>query len=106
MTLRCRVFNSLISRSAAVLAIVLCVFPALAQQVTTPDEHLGRPLGIDFELADWPEVSSYYRRLAEQSPNVLVQNVGTTTEGRDFLILIISSFLVGGWSRLKVSLRL
>ena len=91
MTLRCRVFNSLISRSAAVLAIVLCVFPALAQQVTTPDEHLGRSLGIDFELADWPEVSGYYRTLAEQSPNVLVQNVGTTTEGRDFLILIISS---------------
>jgi hypothetical protein len=57
----------------------------------TPDEHLGRPLGADFTLADWGEVSSYYRHLAEASPRVRTEVVGTTTEGRDFLLSIVSS---------------
>jgi zinc carboxypeptidase len=59
--------------------------------VTTPSDHLGRPLGVDFELADWDEVSDYYKRLAQQSPNVITQREGTTTEGREFLLSIISS---------------
>jgi hypothetical protein len=76
--------------------VLSCAAPDLAGQregagVTTPDEHLGRPVGADFELADWNEVSGYYRRLAEQSPRVLVERVGETTEGRDFLLATISS---------------
>ncbi len=65
--------------------------PATGQGITTPSEHLGRPLGVDFQLADWEEVSSYYRLLGEQSPNVQTLEVGETTEGRDFLIMVISS---------------
>ncbi len=52
-----------------------------AQPVTTPSEHLGRPAGVDFELADWSEVSGYFHRLARESPNVETSRVGTTTEG-------------------------
>jgi len=59
--------------------------------VTSPEEHLGRPVGRDFELADWGEVSGYFRRLAEDSPRVRVRTVGQTTEGRDFLLATISS---------------
>ena len=58
--------------------------------VTDPSEHLGRPLGVDFDLADWDEVSSYYKLLAQQSPNVLTERIGTSTEGREFLLSIIS----------------
>jgi hypothetical protein len=61
------------------------------QAVTTPAEHLGRPLGRDFELADWQEVSSYHHRLGAESPNVQVDVVGTTTEGRDFLLTVVSA---------------
>ncbi len=59
--------------------------------VTAPSEHLGRPLGADFHLADWGEVSSYFTRLDAESPNAVTKKIGTTTEGRDFLITIISS---------------
>ncbi len=59
--------------------------------VTSPEDHLGRPVGGDFTLTDWAETSSYLLRLGEQSPNVITKKVGTTTEGRDFLISIISS---------------
>lgn len=58
--------------------------------VTSPEEHLGRPVGVDFELADWKEESSYFIRLGEESENVITRRVGSTTEGRDFLISIIS----------------
>lgn len=72
-----------------VLFVMSCA--SVAQTITSPEAHLGRPLGADFELADWGEVSGYYRLLGAESPNVLVEQVGTTTEGRDFLLATISS---------------
>lgn len=63
----------------------------LAGAVTSPEQHLGRPAGTDFELADWEQVSSWYRLLAEESPLVTTESVGTSTEGRDFLLSIITS---------------
>ena len=70
---------------------VLAVLPVAAQDVSSPSEHLERPLGGDFTLADWSEVSSYHEKLARQSPRVLVEQVGQTTEGRSFLLTTISS---------------
>ncbi len=73
-------------------AALLALAPlAAAQDVTTPEEHLGRPVGRDFELADWDEVSGYFRKLATESPRVIVETVGNTTEGRDFLLATIAS---------------
>jgi hypothetical protein len=60
-------------------------------QVVSPAEHLGRPVGTDFELADWGQVSGYYRKLDEQSGRVVVTSEGKTTEGREFLVAVISS---------------
>ncbi|MFZ2873128.1 MAG: M14 metallopeptidase family protein [Phycisphaerales bacterium] len=78
--------------------LTACVLGALsvsaqppAAQVTDPAAYLGRPLGADFTLADWTEVGGYYRKLDAESPRVRTEVVGTTTEGRDFLISIISS---------------
>lgn len=71
------------------LSTVSCT-AGLALQ-TTPETHLGRPVGRDFELVDWQEVSSYFWKLGEESPHVLTEKVGTTTEGRDFLLATISS---------------
>jgi hypothetical protein len=76
------------------LCLVFALLPCTAattQPVTTPSQHLGRPLGADFELADWAEVSSYFRKLAEESPRVQTTQIGTSTEGREFLLSVISS---------------
>src|SRR5688500_6696101 len=62
-----------------------------ANQVVSPEQHLGRPVGTDYTLVDWDECSAYYRKLAEQSPNVKLSVEGKTTEGRDFLLAVISS---------------
>ncbi|MHC4220457.1 MAG: M14 family zinc carboxypeptidase, partial [Planctomycetota bacterium] len=76
------------------LAVVFALLPcaaAAAQPVTTPQQHLGRPVGVDFELADWTEVSSYFRKLDRESPRVETVQVGISTEGREFLLSVISS---------------
>jgi len=77
---------------------VLCVVQAASMgwsadkpSADSPEQFLGRPIGTDFQLADWTMVSGYYRKLDEQSPRVIVESPGKTTEGRDFLIAIISS---------------
>src|SRR4051794_37420708 len=76
----------------AVLFALLLTCTCTFGQVTTPSQHLGRPVGSDFSLADYNEVSSYYRKLAEQMPGrVRVSVEGKTTEGRDFLFAAISS---------------
>lgn len=59
--------------------------------VTTPQQHLGHAVGADFKLPDWSQVSSYYQRLAEQSPCVKLETLGKTAEGRDFMLAVISS---------------
>ena len=62
-----------------------------AGNVTSPAEFLGRPLATDFELADWDQVSGYFQLLGEQSAHVETTSIGTTTEGRDFMLSVISS---------------
>ncbi len=57
----------------------------------TPEQHLGRPVGTDFELAGYSTITAYMERLAKASPRVQVETVGKTTEGRDFKIVVISS---------------
>jgi murein tripeptide amidase MpaA len=75
--------------SAAVA--LLLAGTAFAQTVTSPEMHLGRPVGTDFELADWNQVSSYYWLLDRESANVNVQELGKSSEGRAFLLATISS---------------
>lgn len=77
----------------ALLFAPLLAACAWSQNVSTPSEHLGRAAGCDFALADWSEVSGYYRKLDSQSARVQVERLGTTTEGRDFLAAVITSEL-------------
>jgi len=77
----------------AVVVLTVAVGPPVAAQpaVTTPTEHLGRVPGVDFELADWGEVRTYFKNLGDESPNAVTTTIGTTTEGREFLLTVISS---------------
>ncbi len=78
---------------AAVLLIssLTTVCSAAEPQVDSPEKYLGRPVGADFQLADWTNVSGYYKQLDQQSPRVILESAGKTTEGREFLYAIISS---------------
>jgi hypothetical protein len=59
--------------------------------IPSPESVLGFVPGTDGKLADWDQILSYFRRLGASSDRVRVQEVGLTTEGRPFLVVIISS---------------
>ncbi len=57
----------------------------------SPEEHLGFKIGEDRKLADWPEIVSYFQKVAALSDRVRVEELGKTTEGKPFLLATISS---------------
>jgi hypothetical protein len=59
-------------------------------EAVSPEEFLGRPVGCDFELADWGQVSSWYKQLAAKSTRVNADVIGRTTGGREFMVAVIS----------------
>jgi len=59
--------------------------------VPSPEEHLGFKIGEDRKLADWPEIVSYFRKVAAISDRVKVEELGKTTEGKPFLLATITS---------------
>jgi hypothetical protein len=56
-----------------------------------PRDHYGFELGADRKLARWPQIVSYFERLAAASGRIQVETLGETTEGRPFLGAVITS---------------
>lgn len=76
---------------AAFFAACVLVAPLTAQTVPTPREHFGFELGSDRNLANWDQLTTYYEKLAETSQRVTVDTLGTTTMGRPFVMLTVTS---------------
>jgi hypothetical protein len=49
---------------------------ARAAGVPTPSQALGLEVGADRTLADWPQITGYFARLAAASPMVRVDTLG------------------------------
>ncbi|MEP6690958.1 MAG: hypothetical protein ABJD07_07365 [Gemmatimonadaceae bacterium] len=60
-------------------------------RVTTPKEQFGANFGDEYFLANYKQISEYWRKLEKESPRLKVQNMGKTAEGRDQLIVIVTS---------------
>lgn len=56
-----------------------------------PREHLGFEVGADRTLADWGQITGYFAKLAAASPAVALDTLGTSTQGRPFIIATVSS---------------
>ena len=80
-------------RSLRLTSLLLCLaLPALrAQTIPTPEQHFGFAIGADRKLADWSQLTSWYQLLATRSPRVKLDTLGKTTEGRPFIMLIVTS---------------
>ncbi len=78
-------------RVIAGLLFALQPVASAAPAVPTPQSVLGFTLGEDRVLADWTQAQRYWAALDAASERVRVENVGTTTEGRPFLIVTITS---------------
>jgi len=60
-------------------------------KVTSPQEFFGFQLGADRKIARWDKIVEYFHRLEAESDKIKVVEMGKTTEGNPFLLVIISS---------------
>jgi hypothetical protein len=81
----------LIVAFAGLAARALLAIPGEADAVPTPESVLGFRPGEDGRLADWTQITTYFRRLASASNRVRTEEVGRTTEGRPFLVVTLTS---------------
>jgi hypothetical protein len=77
---------------------VLAVFAAAilsgaphAQDIPSPEEFLGHQVGADYKLVPWDRIVEYFRLMGDRSDRMNVRDLGTTTEGKPFIFVEISS---------------
>ncbi|MBI3082264.1 MAG: peptidase, partial [Gemmatimonadetes bacterium] len=74
------------------MAAVGIAVPAAAQtRITTPKEQFGSNIGDDYFLASYTQLADYWRKLDAESDRLVVQEIGTSAEGRPQLMAIITS---------------
>jgi len=61
------------------------------KNVTSPEGFFGYQLGSDKNIARWDKIVEYYKKLQKQSDRIKVIDLGPTTMGNPFLLVIISS---------------
>src|SRR5258707_11164450 len=78
-----------------VLSHLLC-FSLLAQKKTadhipTPSEFLGFEVGADRQLADYHQITAYFKALSAASNRLQIEELGKTTLGENMFMAVISS---------------
>src|SRR4051794_4034543 len=79
-------------RLRLIVPALLILRSAFAQEITTPEKFFGFQLGADKKMARWDKIVEYYGVLEKQSGGRLkVVNMGPTSMGNPFLMVIITS---------------
>jgi hypothetical protein len=75
------------------LVLLLLVPPTKSapQSITTPEEFFGHEIGADYQLPNYTRLVEYWRILASESPRMVLEEIGRTTEGRPQLMAIVTS---------------
>jgi hypothetical protein len=76
---------------AALVALFASVHSFGQQHITSPEEAFGFKLGADRKLADWNQLTAYYKKLSAESNRIRYEELGKTTEGRPFIAVTISA---------------
>lgn len=63
----------------------------LVNGIPTPKSVLGYHIGAPRKLTYYADILKYYRALAAATPRVKVENIGKSDEGRDLVVVWISS---------------
>ena len=92
--------NTNFQHSAKIFVLVLAVLGFLAQyapaqeKITSPEEFFGFRLGSDRKIARWDKIVEYYKLLEQESSDIKVIDMGPSTMGHPFLLVIILLFLI------------
>ncbi len=74
------------------LLVLASASPARGQhRVTTPREEFGHEIGADYVLVDYDQLHRYWIRLAHESDRMVLDTIGSTSEGRPQIMAILSS---------------
>ncbi len=60
-------------------------------RITPPKEFFGHDIGDDYYLATYTQAGAYWKKLAQESDRMVLQDIGLTEEGRTMLMAIITS---------------
>ena len=74
-----------------VWALVLVTAHVRAESIPSPEQFFGFRMGAEGRLADWTRTADYFHLVDRLSPRVTVQALGPTTDGRPFLLAIVSA---------------
>ncbi len=65
---------------------------ALGQtNITKPIDEFGFNIGDDYTLINYTQMINYWKKLAKESPRMMLENIGKTEEGRDQIMAIITA---------------
>ena len=79
--------------SALIVSLFLAVVSPEtdAQGITPPDVYIGHPVGADYKIVNWETMYKYFMYVSDNSDRVNTREIGTTTEGRPYIVTEISS---------------
>ena len=77
--------------ASVAMAVVLTAPNNTSAQVTTPVQELGVNIGDDYHLFTYTQFEAYWRKLAAESPRMVLEDIGRTVEDRTQLMAIITS---------------
>ena len=60
-------------------------------QLQSPEEIFGFKVGTDRKLADYSQMLSFHRQLANNSDRVILKEIGKSSEGQPMILLFIST---------------
>ncbi len=83
------IFNLIINMKKILLYFLLASY-GLSAQVPTPKSHFGFHIGDNYHLANFTQTEAYLKKVAASSPRVKLQSIGSTEEGRNQYMVIVS----------------
>ncbi len=73
------------------LTILLSIQSFAQSDLPSPKEYFGFEMGADRQLARWDKIVDYFYLLEKESDKIKVMNMGPSSEGHPFLVVIISA---------------
>lgn len=79
----------------ALLAVPTCGLTAqtarVTDKITSPKQFFGKEVGADRFLANYTQLTAYWRKLESESPRMVLEEIGTTSYGQTMLTAIVTS---------------
>jgi hypothetical protein len=89
MSFRCRWTS--IALLAAMMAAPALTAAQATQRITSPRDEFGHRFGDDYFLANYKQLSEYWKKLDRESDRMVLQEIGKTAEGRPHYMAIVTA---------------